>query len=130
MEKVRVINEKVDGLKRQLQDAEDAKQKVQDEAKELEDQLDLANRLVGGLADENTRWKNNVVTYKNEKFTMIGDALVSAAFVSYIGPFNSVFRKTLWKEQWIADSKERQIPQTEGIDPLYVLANSADQAVW
>ena len=84
-----MINEKVDALKQQLQDAVDAKQKVEDEAQDLKDQLDLANRLVNGLADENTRWKNNVVTYKNEKITMIGDALVSAAFVSYIGPFNS-----------------------------------------
>jgi hypothetical protein len=57
---------------------------------------------------------------------MIGDALVSAAFVSYIGPFNSAFRATLWKDQWIPDSCERKIPQTPGIDPLYVLATSAD----
>ena len=55
----------------------------------MKDSLDLANRLVNGLADENTRWKNNVVQFKNDKLTMIGDALVSAAFVSYIGPFNS-----------------------------------------
>jgi dynein heavy chain len=61
---------------------------------------------------------------------MIGDALVSAAFVSYIGPFNSAFRSMLWKDQWIPDSNERKIPQTPGIDPLYVLANTADQAVW
>jgi len=29
---------------------------------------------------------------------MIGDALVSAAFVSYIGPFNSAFRAVLWRD--------------------------------
>jgi len=58
----------------------------------LKDSLDLANRLVNGLSDENKRWKDNVVTYKNEKMTMIGDALVSAAFVSYIGPFSANFR--------------------------------------
>lgn len=92
-----MINEKVDALKQQLQDAVDAKEGVENEAQELKDQLDLANRLVNGLSDENARWKNNVVTYKNEKVTMIGDALVSAAFVSYIGPFNSVFRSQLWK---------------------------------
>lgn len=27
---------------------------------------------------------------------MIGDALVSAAFVSYIGPFSANFRRGLW----------------------------------
>lgn len=103
---------------------------VEDEAQALKDQLDLANRLVNGLSDENARWKLNVVNYKNEKVTMIGDALVSAAFVSYIGPFNSKFRSQLWKDQWIPDSCERKIPQTPEIDPLFVLATSADQAVW
>jgi hypothetical protein len=39
---------------------------------------------------------------------MIGDALVSASFVSYIGPFNSQFRKMLWSEQWILIPKREQ----------------------
>jgi len=56
---------------------------------------------------------------------MVGDALVSAAFVSYIGPFNSLFRSTLWKDQWIPDMKEKNIPQTDGVDPLSVLATKA-----
>jgi len=56
---------------------------------------------------------------------MVGDALVSAAFVSYIGPFNSLFRGTLWRDQWIPDMKEKGIPQTEGVDPLMVLATKA-----
>lgn len=34
---------------------------------------------------------------------MIGNALVSAAFVSYIGPFNSSFRVNLWKTEWLGD---------------------------
>jgi len=56
---------------------------------------------------------------------MIGDALISAAFVSYIGPFNSSFRGVLWRDQWIPDMKEKLIPQTEGVDPLMILANKA-----
>ena len=129
-EKVRVINEKVDALKAQLQEAIDKKQQVLDEAQALQDQLDLANRLVNGLADENVRWANNVITFKEERVTMIGDALVSAAFVSYIGPFSYTFRGRLWKDQWLVDIEEKKIPFTNGIDPLEVLANAADQAVW
>ena len=130
IEKVRQINEKVQALKDQLAEAEAKKKAVVDEAAALQDSLDLANRLVGGLADENTRWANNVVTYKAERVTMIGDALVSAAFVSYIGPFSASFRSGLWKDNWLTDIAERQIPRTEGIDPLEVLATNADQAVW
>lgn len=59
-ERVRIITEKVDALKAKLQDAVDQKQRVEAEAKSLLDQLNLAERLVGGLADENKRWGENV----------------------------------------------------------------------
>lgn len=61
---------------------------------------------------------------------MIGDALISAAFVSYIGPFNFIFRSRIWKDTWLPDIITRSIPITDGMDPLFVLANAADQAVW
>lgn len=128
--KRRDAEEKVDALKVQLGEAEAAKKRVEDEAQALQDQLDLANRLVGGLADENTRWAANVVQYSAERETMIGDALVSSAFVSYIGPFSSSFRARLWRDEWLPDIAERKIPVTPGIDPLAVLATAADQARW
>ena len=61
---------------------------------------------------------------------MVGDALISASFVSYIGPFSSKFRKDLWEDLWLPKIPERKIPYTPGVDPLAVLANDADQAVW
>lgn len=56
---------------------------------------------------------------------MIGNSLVSAAFVSYIGPFSFVFRAKLWKDIWLPDIESKKIPYTEGVDPLTVLANDA-----
>jgi dynein heavy chain len=61
---------------------------------------------------------------------MIGDSLVSAAFVSYIAPFSFRFRNMLWKDQWIPDIIERKIPITAGIDPLDVLSTPSNQAKW
>jgi len=74
--------------------------------------LSLANRLVNGLADENVRWNKNVGTLGGERVTMIGDALLSAAFVSYIGPFSFTFRDRLWKETWLNDIIDKKIPYT------------------
>lgn len=83
------------------------------------------------MADEQIRWTNNVKNFELEKLTMIGDALVSAAFVSYIGPFNATFRKDLWATQWIDDIVAKAIPFSQGeLDPLYVLSTEASQAVW
>ena len=86
----------------------------------------MANRLVNGLADENVRWKANVATFQEEKFTMIGNALISAAFVSYIGPFSYDFRNMLWKDTWIPDIVNLKIPFTEGLDPLVVLSTPSE----
>jgi len=129
-EKLRLTNEKLAKLKQELQEAEDKKAKVEAEAQEYQDQLDLAERLVNGLADENTRWGQNVESYKEERVTMIGDALISAAFVSYIGPFSYLFRNRLWQDTWLPDIVEKKIPFTEGVDPLKVLATDAEQAKW
>lgn len=112
MEKVRVIVEKVDGLKKMLNEAVAKKQAVEDDANKLQLNLSLANRLVNGLADENVRWSANVKTFELEKLTMIGNALISAAFVSYIGPFNSVFRNDIWQNQWLGDIIAKNIPYT------------------
>ena len=121
---------KVNALKAQLAEAEAKKQKVVDDATKLQQSLDLANRLVNGLADENVRWRANVETFKHEKLTMIGDALVSAAFVSYIGPFSFKFRNSLWVDTWIPNITELGIPFTQGVDPLEILSSASERAVW
>ena len=51
------IIKKVNELKAQLAEAEAKKQAVVDKAEKLEVALNLANRLVNGLADENVRWR-------------------------------------------------------------------------
>jgi dynein heavy chain len=57
---------------------------------------------------------------------MIGDALISAAFVSYIAPFSYKFRDMLWKTVWLEDTIEKKIPFTDGVDPLGVLATPSE----
>jgi len=128
--KVKIIVDKVNELKEKLAEANAEKQAVVDNAEKLASQLSLANRLVNGLADERVRWMSNVETFKLERLTMIGNALVSAAFVSYIGPFNAQFRQELWTQQWLNDIIEKKIPYTEGVDPLQVLSTASDQAIW
>jgi dynein heavy chain len=130
LEKVRVINEKVQELKDKLAEAEAKAAKVEADAQILINQLDLANRLVNGLADEKIRWTEKNARLGQEKLTMIGDAIVSAAFVSYIGPFSADFRIDLWKEIWLGDIAAKSIPCTKGIDPLSVLSTPTDHATW
>lgn len=129
-EKVAEIVAKVDALKADLNAAEAKKEAVVAQATALQQSLDLANRLVNGLADENVRWQKNVITFQEEKLTMIGNTLISAAFVSYIGPFSFTFRNDLWKDTWLPDIVDLKIPFSDGIDPLNILSTPSQQALW
>ena len=107
------------------------KARVEAEAAACNDRLSLANRLVNGLASENERWAQGGRAALRERSTMVpGDVLLSAAFVSYIGAFNSTLRNSLWKEVWLSDIISREILISEGIDPLEVLTNDSKSAEW
>ena len=79
------MEKKLAELQKTLLAATTEKMKVEAEAKACMDRLDLANRLVGGLSSENTRWGLEVQRLEESKAAVFGDVLLSAAFVSYIG---------------------------------------------
>ncbi len=55
-ERVRILNEKVDGLRRMLNEAEAQKAAVEADAQACENKLSAAIKLVNGLSGENKRW--------------------------------------------------------------------------
>ncbi|PHJ16902.1 dynein heavy chain family protein, partial [Cystoisospora suis] len=113
-----------------MQEADAEKGRVLAEAQECQLKLDLAERLVNGLADENTRWTESVTQLENSKITVIGDTMLASAFVSYVGAFTSPFRVSLIEETWKQDFVQRGIPFTPSVTPLDVLADEADIARW
>ncbi|GMH57655.1 hypothetical protein TL16_g02438 [Triparma laevis f. inornata] len=124
------IEEKLNKLQSSFLEATEAKKAVEDEANACQDRLDLAERLTTGLSSENVRWSKEIDSMKRQEVTMSGNVLLSAAFVSYVGAFGASFREMLWKNTWLPDLISREIPLTEGIDPLNVLTNDAKVANW
>lgn len=127
-ERVRVLNEKVDGLKRLLNEAQAQKAAVEADAMSCENKLSAAIKLVNGLSGENKRWRNTVKILKGQTLTIIGDALLASGFVSYIGAFTSKFRLDLWSKCWLPDIIGKQIPLTEGITPMKILTTESKKA--
>ncbi|EFC48546.1 hypothetical protein NAEGRDRAFT_55628 [Naegleria gruberi] len=105
--------------------------RIEKQRKKTEDKLNLAHRLVNGLSDEKIRWAESIKDLREREKTLVGDVLLAAAFLSYVGPFTKKYRNMLIEEKWIIDLKERKIPTSEGIDPLFgVLAEEAQVAQW
>lgn len=100
------------------------------EAAACRERLDLAERLVTGLSSEKERWGNEVSSLGERKGTLVGDCLLAAAFVSYIGAFDNGFRHALWKETWLPDLESREIPLRADVSPLDILTSEGRVAEW
>jgi len=61
--------------------------------------------LTSGLADEHRRWGENIGMLESKIKQLTGDVFISAACISYYGPFTGVYRKIL-AESWLERCKE------------------------
>ncbi|GIQ83778.1 dynein heavy chain [Kipferlia bialata] len=99
------------------------------QAERTQGRLALANRLVNGLSSEKVRWRASVGNLQTEESTLVGDMLLAAAFISYVGPFNRAFRSQL-VDAFTKRIKELQIPMNENASPLKMLTDDATIAQW
>ncbi|XP_068610643.1 dynein axonemal heavy chain 9 [Brachionichthys hirsutus] len=130
--KIHHLNENLAKLTAKFEKATADKLKCQQEAESTARTISLANRLVGGLASENVRWAEAVENFKRQERTLCGDVLLITAFISYLGYFTKRYRLQLMDNTWRPYLSQLQvpIPVTPDLDPLLMLTDDADVAVW
>jgi len=102
-------------ISKDLQKCKNEFQKLSDEFNEMDQKkrelaetieqskikLGRAGKLTELLSEEGKRWKESIGILEKEKVTLVGDTFLSSAYISYIGPLTSVYRKklmSLWKK--------------------------------
>ncbi|KAJ1334726.1 hypothetical protein BSLG_007881 [Batrachochytrium salamandrivorans] len=132
--KIGDLDRNLSDLRAKFEKATADKLKCEEEAKSTQETIVLANRLVNGLASEKVRWSEAVGRFKEQEKTLAGDVLISAAFVSYVGCFSKRYREELLNDNWLRYLRDEnnpfRVPLSEGVDPLNILANSAEIAKW
>ena len=113
-----------------LEQATNEKNELLANAEATQKRANLANRLLNGLGGEGVRWQNEVEQLDTKMRLLIGDVMLSSSFVAYIAPFSRQFRDTLVNERWTPDVIARQIPLTEGFDPMNLLTDASKTAGW
>lgn len=131
-DKLNMLESQLALLKADFDEAIAAKMKCQAEADATATMIDLANRLVNGLASENVRWRETVLFLKASYVTIPGDVLLVTAFISYVGCFTRKYRVDLMNKYWLPflGKLEVKIPMTENLDPLSLLTDDAQIAQW
>eukprot|EP01012_Entosiphon_sulcatum_P032728 TRINITY_DN4157_c0_g3_i1.p1 TRINITY_DN4157_c0_g3~~TRINITY_DN4157_c0_g3_i1.p1 ORF type:complete len:4135 (-),score=940.22 TRINITY_DN4157_c0_g3_i1:62-12466(-) len=100
---------KVLRLQKQYQDSIDKKKNIEAEMKITEVRLERAGKLVGGLKDERVRWADEVRKLNEGKRDLVGNMILAAGAVAYLGPFTAAYRAKLL-QSWAKKCKELRIP--------------------
>ncbi|XP_052816057.1 dynein axonemal heavy chain 5-like isoform X6 [Mya arenaria] len=105
------------------------KQKLMDDAETCRRKMNAAAALIEGLGGEKIRWTEQSHEFKAQIGRLVGDVLVSTAFLSYCGPFNQDFRSILFKN-WFKELKMRKIPFTLNLNIIDMLVDPNTVAEW
>jgi len=105
------------------------KQLCEDAASSCGQRLRLAERLTSSLQSERERWGQRLDTLRRLRSCVAGDAMLSAAFATYAGPFTAGLRTAL-NGSWAKDLSSREVPLSTIADPLTLLAPPASVAAW
>jgi len=132
--RVKELEDKLGGLINELNEAEGVKQAAEATVARGELKLSLAERLLGALSSENVRWNAGIARLQQTRDLLVGDTLLSASFISYIGPFTKQYRTKLLEDQWLPALRTPKsgspVPMSKEADPLTALTNESEVASW
>lgn len=120
-EELQEVQDKVMNLKDECQNTEDRMIKLEKDIETTQLRLIRAEQLLDLLGDEGVRWEESLVQLKKDIEVIIGNVFLSAASVSYLGPFTGTYRKDLITK-WLERCCELKIPCAEDFSLEKVLA--------
>ncbi|XP_046574741.1 LOW QUALITY PROTEIN: dynein axonemal heavy chain 2-like [Haliotis rubra] len=108
--KLAEVEAKMAELKRQYDEKLAQKEELKRKAEHTEMMLDRASKLVSGLAGERIRWEETVKDLEERMGYLVGDCLIAAAFLSYMGPFLSNYRDEMVQLRWMQEVRKLGVP--------------------
>uniref|UniRef100_A0A8C7ME80 Dynein axonemal heavy chain 12 n=1 Tax=Oncorhynchus kisutch TaxID=8019 RepID=A0A8C7ME80_ONCKI len=107
-----------------------------EEKAQLEFQVDLcarklerAEKLIGGLGGEKTRWSKAADDLQNTYDNLTGDVLISAGVIAYLGAFTAAFRQNCAKI-WTKLCKSKNIPSSDDFSLSKTLGDPIKIRAW
>ena len=123
------VNQRLERLEREFGEAMEKKDGLEKKEASCKVQLVNADKLVGGLGGEASRWADSVETISALYNNVLGDVIVSAGTISYLGPFTSDFRLILLTS-WQKSLAQYQLPHTKGCNLEMTLSDPVRVRSW
>uniref|UniRef100_A0A2C9JD05 AAA+ ATPase domain-containing protein n=1 Tax=Biomphalaria glabrata TaxID=6526 RepID=A0A2C9JD05_BIOGL len=123
-------------VEKKLEDMTNTLQAMKDKKEQLEYNVDLcgkklirAEKLIGGLGGEKTRWTDAAKELQKIYDNLIGDILISAGVIAYLGPFTSSFRDDI-TTAWVKLCLAKKIPASSEFSLYKTLGEPIKIQAW
>ncbi|XP_071375886.1 dynein axonemal heavy chain 2, partial [Centroberyx affinis] len=127
--KLQEVGEKLEQLKRRYDEKLATKESLRKKSEDMEVKLDRAGKLVSGLAGERLRWEETVAGLEKNMGYLVGDCLLAASFLSYMGPFLSNYRDEL-VAIWMKEVRDLEVPCSPGFSFAVFLSKPTAVRDW
>ncbi|KAH9075718.1 dynein heavy chain protein 1 [Lactarius deliciosus] len=104
-------------------------QAIKFEMERVQGKVDRSMKLLESLSSERARWEAGSRTFDVEMSTIVGDVLLSAAFLAYSGFFDQHYREVMWQE-WINHLTEANIKFKPELSFNEYLSTADDRLSW
>ena len=105
-------------------------QELLEKATTMERRLTSASNLLTGLGSERKRWSEEGGKLQLQADRVVGDGLLSASFLSYLGAFTYKYRSDMLDDTWSSDCEKREIPMTLPYSVRDQLTTEATVQLW
>jgi dynein heavy chain len=95
---LKIIEDKLDQLQKSFDEKQMEKNNLQFEINESMKKLGIAQRLTSKLSGEMTRWGENATNLDKGKKFVFGNIIISAFYISFMGPYLSHYRESVVKK--------------------------------
>jgi dynein heavy chain, axonemal len=129
LDRLHAVEKKLAELKAKFDEAESQKQQLQRDVELAQGRLERAHKLIDGLSGEKDRWTKTVARLAVDYENLIGDALVSASSIAYLGAFTSDFRADL-VASWTKELRRLDLPHSDGCNVRTTLLDPVQLQQW
>lgn len=104
-------------------------QAIKTEMERVQRRVDRSIQLLDSLGSEKERWEASSRSFDAQMSTIVGDALLSAAFLTYAGFFDQAYRELMWAG-WKDHVARVGIKYKAEISPVDYLSTAEDRLTW
>ncbi|KAL0019092.1 hypothetical protein WJX77_000912 [Trebouxia sp. C0004] len=127
--KLQAVEANIHSLESEYSEATAKKESLAQQVAECTVKLTRAEKLIGGLGGEKSRWQATVEQLALDMENVVGDVVVAAGCIAYSGPFTPAFRQLL-QQEWTALLKAASVPHTPDTNLIDTLQEPQKAREW